>query len=253
MFSIRKTTEQFIIESIAVHGNKYDYSKVDYKTNKEKVCIICPIHGEFWQNPKSHLHGHGCRKCYQCSKHKHGVAIFDVPDSCTTNCYVTWRGLLERTIGTRYKSKYHTYQDCTVCEEWLVYSNFKRWFYESSNGYLDGYHLDKDLIVKGNKHYSPDTCCFLPPEINTAIVKRSKGKSGIVGVLKNGNKYEANISKRNKRFYLGIYDTPLDAFNTYKIAKESYLKELAEEYFQEGKITLKVYNALMQYDVEITD
>ena len=53
--------------------------------------------------------------------------------------------------------------------------------------------------------------------------------------------------------FIGRFNTPLEAFNAYKIAKENYIKELAEKYFQEGKITEKVYNALMKYEVEITD
>ena len=55
--------QEFIQKAIKVHGNKYDYSKVDYKNNKIKICIICPVHGEFWQRPNSHLSGRGCPKC----------------------------------------------------------------------------------------------------------------------------------------------------------------------------------------------
>lgn len=58
-----KTKEIFIEESITIHGDKYDYSKVEYKGNKKQVCIICPIHGEFWQKPSDHLRYHGCPKC----------------------------------------------------------------------------------------------------------------------------------------------------------------------------------------------
>jgi hypothetical protein len=61
--SKRKTTEQFIEKSKEVHGDKYDYSKVDYVNNKTKVCIICPEHGEFYQAPGDHLSGSGCPKC----------------------------------------------------------------------------------------------------------------------------------------------------------------------------------------------
>lgn len=57
------TNEEFITMARKVHGDKYDYSKVDYKGNKEKVCIICPEHGEFWQKPQSHLNGNGCSAC----------------------------------------------------------------------------------------------------------------------------------------------------------------------------------------------
>ena len=61
----RKTTTQFIEEAHKVHNNKYDYSKVEYKNNKEKVCIICPEHGEFWQAPTKHLmSAQGCPKCH---------------------------------------------------------------------------------------------------------------------------------------------------------------------------------------------
>ena len=57
------TTKEFIERARAVHGDKYDYSKVDYKYKDVKVCIICPKHGEFWQRPNDHLKGHGCPSC----------------------------------------------------------------------------------------------------------------------------------------------------------------------------------------------
>ena len=63
-----KTTEQFIKEAMKVHGDKYDYSKVEYRNSKKEVCIVCPIHGEFWQKPINHLSGHGCQKCNKSNK-----------------------------------------------------------------------------------------------------------------------------------------------------------------------------------------
>ena len=60
---IKVTTEEFIKRAKEVHGDKYDYSKVEYTGRKKKVCIICPIHGEFWQRADSHLSGMGCPKC----------------------------------------------------------------------------------------------------------------------------------------------------------------------------------------------
>lgn len=64
----KKTKDTFINEAINVHGNRYDYSKVVYVNSTQKVCIICPKHGEFLQTPNSHLHGHGCPKCSGVSK-----------------------------------------------------------------------------------------------------------------------------------------------------------------------------------------
>ena len=57
------TTEEFIKKARAVHGDKYDYSKVEYVNNLTKVCIVCPEHGYFFQNPIVHLNGHECSEC----------------------------------------------------------------------------------------------------------------------------------------------------------------------------------------------
>lgn len=57
------TTADFIEKARKIHGDKYDYSKVEYKKSSEKVCIICPEHGEFWQTPNAHLSGKNCPKC----------------------------------------------------------------------------------------------------------------------------------------------------------------------------------------------
>ena len=57
------TTQDFIERARKIHGNFYDYSKVDYKGRDINMCIICPIHGEFWQRPNDHLNGSGCPKC----------------------------------------------------------------------------------------------------------------------------------------------------------------------------------------------
>ena len=64
------TTEDFIEKAKAIHGNKYDYSKVEYKNNKTKVCIICPKHGEFWQMPANHIHRILMQGCPICKKEK---------------------------------------------------------------------------------------------------------------------------------------------------------------------------------------
>ena len=61
--SKRKTTKEFIEDARKIHGNKYDYSKVEYINSETRVCIICPKHGEFWQQPNNHLSGKGCKKC----------------------------------------------------------------------------------------------------------------------------------------------------------------------------------------------
>lgn len=65
----KSTTEEFIRKAREIYGDRYDYSKVDYKGNKTKVCIICPEHGEWWMSPNNHLRGHRCPGCYGTPKH----------------------------------------------------------------------------------------------------------------------------------------------------------------------------------------
>ena len=72
------TTDSFIETAKKIHGDKYDYSKVEYSNSKEKICIICPEHGEFYQLPTAHLQGQGCPKCkkYKIGKNKYNTQIF---------------------------------------------------------------------------------------------------------------------------------------------------------------------------------
>lgn len=169
--------------------------------------------------------------------------------------YNIWRGIIGRCYiyNNRFKDK--SYRECAICDEWLLFSNFYNWFHDPTNGYRNGYHIDKDILIKHNKVYSPSTCCFVPQEINKTLIS-SKSSRGIlpIGVSKTkNNMYTARYSHINSVSTIGRYKTPMEAFCAYKNAKEQYIKELAENYFQEGKITEKVYNALMMYEVEITD
>lgn len=69
------TTEEFIQKVKEIHGDKYNYSKVEYINNAKSVCIICPEHGEFWQKPSKHLQGHGCPKCNKSYKMTQSIFI----------------------------------------------------------------------------------------------------------------------------------------------------------------------------------
>ena len=79
----RTSKSTFISKAKQVHGDKYDYSKIEYINNHTKVCIICPKHGEFWQTPENHLH-YGCNKCgYESSKIKNREGIENIINRCT--------------------------------------------------------------------------------------------------------------------------------------------------------------------------
>lgn len=255
--------ETFKERANLIHGGKYSYELVNhsnYHGRASIIPIICPIHGTFEQIVDKHLIGHGCRKCSILKKRKliYGVAINDfepenVWDDITKRAYKRWLLMLTRCYSDSFHKKYPTYKGCEVCDEWLKFSNYKMWF---DKNYAKGYQLDKDILVKGNKVYSPDTCCFVPQRINSLFTKPNKSiRKGItLGVHKRGNgNYQANITINTKGVCLGTYMTENEAINAYKQAKEKFIQEMATKYYKDGRIAEKVYNALMNYKVEITD
>lgn len=161
----------------------------------------------------------------------------------------TWDGMLERSFCKKYKIKKTTYQDVTVCEEWHNFQNFGAWYEENFKPeYMQGWHLDKDILIKGNKVYSPETCCFVPQIINALFVKNDINRGEYpIGVNKKGNMFKAILSLNGKH----LYKTAEEAFQVYKEAKEVKIKKIAEEW--RGKISDRTYEALINYQVEITD
>lgn len=218
--------------------------------------------------------GYICKTNYNCFKNGkvksryspsvYGIGILgDEPTSDENgnlyNSYITWKNMICRCYSNYTVYKQNTYIDKYVCDEWLNYSNFKKWYdenyYQIDN---DVMALDKDIIVKNNKVYSPSTAIFTPSRINNLFPKsdKSRGKYPI-GVNKTrNNKYIAECSMLNNngkriRHKIGRFNTPEEAFNAYKQFKEKYIKQVADEY--KDKIPKKLYEAMYNYKVEITD
>lgn len=247
-------TAEFIRRAKAIHGDRYDYSEVDYKSNNAYVVIICPQHGRFRQIAGSHLQGKGCSKC-KSEKQKCpvvGIGTNDLLGTEHLKSYKIWQNMLLRCYSEKWRQRTQSYADCSVCDEWLTFSNFKKWFDEN---YVEGYQLDKDLMHKGAKVYSPENCNFVPQYINTLTIKGKKVRGDYpIGVTKYGNRYVAAMSKKGSRCTrIAVRDTPEEAFLAYKQTKEAYIKEVATEYYNRGEITKRVYDALMRWEVEITD
>ena len=173
--------------------------------------------------------------------------------------YQYWFDMMKRCYSKEYHKRFPTYKDCSVCEEWHNFQNFGKWF--DDNFYtIDGERicLDKDILVKGNKTYSPETCVFVPQRINSLFLKRNKSRGKYpIGTTynKRDKKYESccHMYKNNRytRHAIGNFDTPTEAFTAYKTFKEQYIKQVANEY--KDKIPKKLYDAMYRYEVEITD
>lgn len=152
--------------------------------------------------------------------------------------YHCWKHMLVRCYS---KSTRETYSDCSVSDPWKNFTIFEKWY---NDNYIEGYHLDKDLLVQGNRVYSEETCCFIPPWINSLIVEKFKIIDGC----------EAGVSMRKKKWtniYNGLYNVQyagvylnrtksLDEANSlYKEFKKLHFELLAEKCEDLGILTPK--------------
>ena len=188
-----------------------------------------------------------------------GTKYLSTVNGVRTKEYALWMDMLRRCYSDTYKKKNQTYTDCEVSNKFKSYE----YIYECCNKQIgfnvDGngnqFQLDKDLLIKANKVYSESTCVFLPKEINSVLTKctASRGEHLIGVCWHNTNKaFVARVHKnKGKPKHLGLFNTEIEAFNAYKQAKENYIKELANKW--KGQIDERAYEALMNYQVEITD
>lgn len=243
----KNTTSDFIKKAIAIHGNRYDYSKVEYVNNKTIVEIVCCKHGEFYQRPDSHLNGKGCAFCGLDKKRTllYGVGINDLYLTKTSPLYRVWKSMIERCYKN--DNRHPAYKDCYVCDEWHTLSNFREFF---DKNYIESFALDKDFIVPNNKVYSPSTCIFIPNEINSLLVKCGRDKNGKIHGVNFSNrlgKYVANVSSSNswKRIHIGVFDTIEEAENAYISEKSAIIKSIADKY--KNVLPIETYNIIINH------
>ena len=163
--------------------------------------------------------------------------------------------MLVRCYSNAYKKRQPTYEGCEVSDKFKSYEYFYEWCHSQIGFGNEGWHLDKDLLVKGNKVYSEKTCVFLPNEINSLLTRREalRGKH-LIGVYWCNTKkaFVAQVNKnKGKQEHLGLFTTEIEAFNAYKKAKESFIKEQADRW--KDRIDPRAYEALYNYTVDIDD
>ena len=168
-------------------------------------------------------------------------AIVDGKDKIVWVCpfYQTWERMLERCYSEKLHKKRASYKGCKVCDEWLIFSNFKRWM-ETQD--WQGKQLDKDLLVEGNKVYSPDTCIFVHRRVNSFVTSRvhARGKY-MLGVSWHKGSNNFTVSCRDpftgKNGHLGIYTDELEAHLAWKARKHELACQLADsEYVTDERL-----------------
>ncbi|CAM0054035.1 HNH endonuclease [Vibrio phage D478] len=169
-----------------------------------------------------------------------GVGINDIPGSGRSKEYKIWMNMLKRCYCKSYQKSKPSYAGVTVCDEWLTFSNFKKWIDKQD---WHGKQLDKDIVEPGNKVYRPDACCFIPQSLNSILNKCLSDRSpvGFTKHKKTG-KFVAQIRMAGKNIYLGLFSSETEASKAYRIAKGAILKEEADK-----QSDLRVRNGLIKH------
>ena len=147
---------------------------------------------------------------------------------CTYKCpaYVCWENMLARCYDLKVQEKHPTYKGCTVCPEWHLFSNFRNWYFTN---YVSEWELDKDLLIDGNKIYSPETCRFVPKDLNVFLTNVSDAK----GYTRRGSgRFQVFCSdpiQKKVRSY-GTVSSEEDASELYKVVKFQNLRHLLDLY-----------------------
>lgn len=179
-----------------------------------------------------------------------------------TKEYSAWCAMLSRCYDENFKKRRETYEEVTCCSEWLLYENFYEWLHSQPNfdKWYNGkrWAIDKDILIKRNKIYSPDTCCLVPDTVNSLFLKSDRRRGDLpIGVscynFDGYTYYILSVSRKRYDHPSVYFKTPNDAFDYYKNYKEGIIKQVAQTEYSNDNITKECYEAMMNYEVEITD
>lgn len=242
------------IGETSVNASGYEMILVDYISSTD---VIVEFQDEYKARVHAHYHnftkGH-VKNPYEkilFGKGYEGVGEYEQHrDNKPTKEYEVWTKMLTRCYSKKYHQLHPTYIGCEVCDEWLNFQNFAKW-YKEHEYFLDGENtqLDKDWLVYGNKIYSPETCVIAPNIINKCLLdhcrkdKNSTLPKGLC-VMSNG-KFQANVSMYSKAKTVGTFEKVEDAMKAYLDAKVGYIKELADKYKE--YIPDNLYEAMYDY------
>jgi len=140
--------------------------------------------------------------------------------------YTKWRGMLQRCYDEKFQVKQPTYIGCSVDKRWHSFINFKTWMQEQD---WEGKHLDKDLLIEGNKVYSPETCLFISRHVNNFTISLDNLIEDQIGIEKRKSGYKVVIGGNKNREYVGTYSTQIEAQEAWYNRKYEITIELADK------------------------
>lgn len=184
-----------------------------------------------------------------------GIGINDSSGDVKNNPhYIKWSSMLYRCYMPSSARNKINYADVTVCEDWLKFSEFEAW---SKTNYVEGLHLDKDILLQGNKVYSPETCAYVPRDINNLLLKRERGRGeyplGVSKMTKSAkmvndrnNPFIAKIVENANTKNLGYFINPYDAHKAWQWEKANQIEKAVAWYATQDCFRTNVADALTQ-------
>lgn len=200
----------------------------------------------------------GRRRSFVCGV---GINDYELPVSINGKHipeYKMWTNMLYRVYDVKFKEKHPSYLNTSCDPNWHSMTSFIKDVSKIDNydkAIHEGWCLDKDILVKGNKLYSKNTCCFVPPQLNN-IILQNKAKRGdfYIGVSysKHARKFRSYLIDQNgHQQHLGYFDSEFDAFLMYREAKKQQMFDVVEGY--KDVISDEVYSALLSWEISIND
>lgn len=161
---------------------------------------------------------------YPVTRKENGKTVWVCP------YYSRWKNMIYRSTSDKLHTRYPTYKDTTICDEWLSLSNFRYWMKQQD---WEGKHLDKDLLIQGNKHYSPTTCVFVDQQVNKFLLAADSIRGEFpVGVYYDRKKkrFVAQCSDpfTGKTSKIGLFHTAVEAHQAWKKRKHELACQLAD-------------------------
>lgn len=159
--------------------------------------------------------------------------------------YQAWKNMMKRAFSDKFKDTHPTYKYCSVVNDWLVFSNFRRWMEKQD---WEGKQLDKDILIPNNKEYGPTACIFVSAAINSLLNDsasiRGKYPQGVY-FHKDAMKYHSRCNVNGKAKSLGLFSTIADAQIAYLKFKSKLVIDVAIS--DEVMLNKVLHNALLRH------